>query len=57
MIDFPDERFRALVEQVRQDPGQVAWLPRLEAALVHDALAGRSVHEIANQHRISESYI
>ncbi len=57
MIDLPDERFIALVEQVRQDPGLVARLPRLEAAIAHDALDGRSVHEIANRHRVSESYV
>lgn len=57
MNSFPDERFTSLVEQVRQDPGLVERLPRLEAAIAHDALDGRSVHEIANRHRVSESYV
>ncbi len=57
ITNFQDERFLALVEQIRQDPGLAAQLPRLEAAMVHDALAGRNVHEIANRHRVSEGYV
>lgn len=57
MPNFSEERFTALVEQVRQDPSLVSQLPRLEAAIVHDALAGLSVHEIANRHQASESYV
>ncbi len=57
MANYPDERFLALVEQIRQDPGLASQLPRLEAAMVRDALAGRNVHEIANRHRVSEGYV
>lgn len=57
MTDLPDERFIALVEQIRREPSLTAQLPRLEGAMVHDALAGRNVHEIANRHRVSEGYV
>jgi hypothetical protein len=45
------------MEQVRRDPGLVARLPSTDAAIVNDALADRSVHEIANRCHVSESYV
>ena len=49
-----EERMARLVEALQQSPGLAEGLPSQEGQIVRDALAGRSVFEIAQQHSVSE---
>jgi hypothetical protein len=52
-----DERLKQLVQQLQQIPGLAEQLPGDEGAMVRDALQGRSVYEIAQQHQSSEEAV
>ncbi len=54
MAQSSEERMAYLVEKLQQSPGLAEGLPSQEGEVVRDALAGLSVFEIAQQHRISE---
>ncbi len=49
-----EERMARLVESLLQAPGLAESLPSEEGEIVRDALAGQSVYEIAQQHRVTE---
>jgi hypothetical protein len=46
-----------VLEQLQQNPGFAATLPSDEGAIVRDALDGRSVYEIAQNHSTSEASV
>jgi hypothetical protein len=52
-----DERLSELVQRLRQAPGLAEQLPAEESAIVHDALRGRSIYEIAQEHCSSEEAV
>ena len=54
MTDSSQERMASLVAALQQDPGLVEGLPSQEGEIARDALAGLSVYEIAQQHRVGE---
>jgi hypothetical protein len=49
-----EERMARLVESLLQAPGLAESLPSEEGEIVRDALAGQSVYQIAQQHRVTE---
>ncbi len=49
-----EERMARLVESLLLAPGLAESLPSEEGEIVRDALAGQSVYEIAQQHRVTE---
>lgn len=57
MAQRTDERFEALVEKIREDPGLDRHLPILESRIVRAALAGRDAGEIAQLLGVSEGYV
>jgi hypothetical protein len=56
-MTLSDEQLRNVVRQLQQIPGLAEQLPPQERAIVRDALRGRSIYEIAQQHRSSEEAI
>lgn len=52
-----DERLTQLIEMLSQDPGIPPTLPGDQRAIVEDALSGKKPYEIANDHRVPESYV
>ncbi len=57
MAQTSEERMALLVDQLQQDPGLVEQLPGHEGAIVREALDGKSVYEIAQNHRLSEQAV
>jgi hypothetical protein len=57
MGQTPNERLRDLVERLALDPAMPQQLPGEEGAYVRAALAGQSVHVIAQQHQVSEEAV
>ncbi len=53
MTSASDERMARVVEELRAAPGLVGGLPGDERAMVEAALAGESVHAIAQEQGIS----
>ena len=51
------ERMSRLIERLQQDPGLAEQLPGQEGAIVREALEGRSVYEIAQNHHLSEGAV
>jgi hypothetical protein len=51
------DRMRRLVNRLQEAPGLVEQLPSQEGDVVRDALDGLSVHDIAQQHRLSEAAV
>ncbi len=54
MTQTSEERMASLREALAQNPGLAEGIPSQEGEVVRDALAGQSVFEIAQHHRISE---
>ena len=54
MAQSSQERMARLVEALQQAPGLAEGMPSQEGEIVRDAMAGQTVYEIAQQHRISE---
>ena len=52
-----DEQLRDIVRQLQQTPGVAEQLPAQEGAIVRDAMRGRSIYELAQQHRSSEEAV
>lgn len=50
-------RLRQLVELLNRDPSLSARLPAREGAMVHAALEGKTVHEIASDNQVSEAAV
>src|SRR5687768_7291698 len=52
-----DDLMAQLVAQLRQSPGVAETMPSEESRLVRDALDGKTVYEIAQDHSISEGAV
>jgi hypothetical protein len=52
-----DDPLARLVEKLELMPGLAQTLPGDQGALVQDALDGKKVYDIANDHRVPESYV
>jgi DNA-binding CsgD family transcriptional regulator len=52
-----DQRLSSLVRQLQQTPGLAEQLPAEEGAIVREAVQGRSVYAIAQQHQASEEAV
>ena len=57
MGQTPNERLHDLVERLARDPAMPQQLPGEDGAYVRAALAGQSVHVIAQQHHVSEEAV
>ena len=57
MAQSSDERMARLVQALEQAPGLAEGLPSEEGDIVRDAMAGQSVYEIAQQHRVTERWV
>jgi hypothetical protein len=51
------EEMARIVEQLQQLPGVAEQLPGQQAGIVRDALDGKDVHEIANDHGVPEATV
>jgi len=52
-----DEHMAQLLKQLKKDPGLAEQLPGKEGHIVHSALEGQTVFEIAQQNRMSEEAV
>ena len=52
-----DEHMAQLLKQLKKDPGLAEQLPGKEGHIIHSALEGQSVFEIAQQNRMSEEAV
>lgn len=57
MSNPSERRMAGIVDLLRQDPGVTARLPEDMARIVNEALAGASVYDIAQRHRMSEEAV
>lgn len=52
-----EEHLAQLLKQLKKDPGLAGEIPGKEGHIVHSALAGQSVYEIAQANRMSEEAV
>ena len=57
MAQKPGPREQTLIDWLRQDPSLPERLPPVEASIIGDALAGKPVPLIAQDHRITEEAV
>ncbi len=55
MSDISDRRMDQLVAELRRDPTLAGRLPEREGDIVRDAMEGKTVYEIAQDHRTTEA--
>lgn len=52
-----EEHMKQLLKDLKKDPGLAEQLPGKEGHIVHSALAGQEVFEIAQENRMSEEAV